>query len=170
LMRYTNSLTRAKFYHALRAYPDSKTMYADLDSGRLDYKKTVGILSDDCVKYHVLTSAPPAAATAEVRFNPKSPEEYQISYRTTAPGIIFVSESFYPGWEADGGKYPIIRAFGAFKGIVIPEAGSGVITVKFSPRSFKIGLTISMTTLAMLVMGLVVLRRRCKAGVSGSRD
>lgn len=168
LMRYTNSLPRAKFYHVLRAYPDSKAIYADLDSGRLNYKDTVGILSADCSKYNVPTSVPPVTATAEVRFSPKTPEEYQISYRTTAPGVIFISESFYPGWEADGGKYPIIRAFGAFKGIVIAEAGSGVITVKFSPWTFKVGLAISLTTLVGLVLVYVIVWRRGKS--VGSRQ
>lgn len=161
LMQYTNALPRAKFYHDLRVYEQALLMNADLDSGRLDYHHAVGVLSEDMARVEIVPSHYPARESAEVHFTPETPEEYRISYRTTAPGIIFISESYYPGWEAEGGKYPIIRAFGAFKGIVIPEAGSGVITVKFSPRSFKIGLAISFTTLMVLMVGLVfTLRHR----------
>lgn len=167
LMRYTNSLPRAKFYHEMRLYEDAKSIYADLGAARLDYRRIVGVLSNDYVKCGTVLSAAGGAAEAEVHFLPKTPEEYQISYRTTAPGIIFVSESFYPGWEADGGKYPIIRTFGAFKGIVIPAAGSGVITVKFSPRSFKIGLAISLGTLVMLAATYIWLARRERKRICG---
>lgn len=151
LMRYTNSLPRAKFYHALRAYPDTKAIYADLDSGRLDYQRAAGVLVEDCARLGIPTGVPPVKAEATVTFIPVTPDEYRIEYRTTTPGVIFVSESFYPGWVANDGQFPIIRAFGAFKGIVVREAGQGVITVKFSPWTFKAGLAISLTTLAGLI-------------------
>ncbi len=158
----TNSLPRAKFYHQVRAYDDAKTLYSDLDSGRLNYWLQIGISSEDAHHYGVSLAAQPAEAHAEVRFIPKTSEEYHISYKTTAPGIIFVSESFYPGWEADGGRRPIIKAFGAFKGIIISEAGQGVVTVRFAPRVFYIGLAISMSTFGVLVVvaGIALLRHR----------
>ena len=160
LALYTNSLPRVKFYHQIKAFENSESVCAELGSGRLDYRHTVGVLRDDIVKYGVKIQETSPGADAEVRFISQTPDTYQISYRTTAPGIIFISESFYPGWEADEGRYPIIRAFGAFKGIVISEAGSGVITVGFSPHSFKMGLAVSLTTLALLVMAFLVSVRR----------
>ncbi|MEI6564635.1 MAG: hypothetical protein WCO42_10065 [bacterium] len=160
LMRYTNSLPRAKFYHDIRVYDDEKALYADLDSGRLDYHRTLGVLREECVKYGVANSAPPVNAQAQAHFTPVNSDEYQISYQTTAPGIIFISESFYPGWQADGGRYPVIHALGAFKGIVISEAGSGVITVKFSPRILWTGLLVSGTTLCLLLVTLAAIMRR----------
>lgn len=152
LGRYTNSLPRAKFYHDVRVYADVKSLYADLDAGKLDYYQTAGLLREDCEKYGLKMFSSPANAKAQVHFTPKDSDEYQISYQTTAPGIIFVSENFYPGWQATvGGKrLEVIRTFGAFKGIVVPEAGSGVITVKFSPWIFKLGLAVSLTTLFVL--------------------
>lgn len=155
-LRQADSMAGAKFYHDIRPYGDAKAICADLDSGRLDYHRTLGVLREECVKYGVVTAAPPATAKAQVRFTPITPEEYRLTYETTAPGIIFISESIYPGWEADGGRYPIINAFGAFKGIVVPAAGSGVITVKFLPRVLWIGLAISGVTLCLLLSTLVV--------------
>ncbi len=151
LMRYTNSLPRVKFYHEIRAYDDTKGVCAEINSGSLDYRHTLGVLREDCVKFNITTSEPSANATAQVHFTPVNSDEYKISYQTTAPGVIFISESYYPGWQADGGRYPVVHAFGAFKGIVIPEAGSGVITMKFSPWIFKLGLAISLITLLVLI-------------------
>ncbi len=158
LMQYTNALPRVKFYHQVRAYADPKSLYSDLDAGRMDYRQTVGIMQDDCVKYGIRTGAPPAQA--QVRLVIKNPDEYQVSYQTTAPGVIFISESFYPGWQAEGGRYPVIKAFGALKGIVISEAGSGVITVKFSPATLRMGLVISGATLLGLIIVWVWLGRK----------
>lgn len=143
---------------------DAKGVYEDLGVGRLDYHRTLGVLREECVKYGVSTAAPPAGAVAKIHFTPINSDKYEISYQTTAPGVIFISESFYPGWEANAGQYPVIHAFGAFKGIVIPEAGSGVITVKFSPRVLWIGLTISGVTLSILltILGVLVYRSRSR--------
>ncbi len=162
LSRYTNSLPRVKFYRNVRAYPDVKALCADLDSGRLDYRREIGLLRDDCVTYGINTTAPPVQAEAQIHFIPKNPDEYQISYNTVTPGIIFISETFYPGWEADAGRYPIIRAFGAFKGIVISQAGQGVITVRFRPRVLILGLAISFTTLVVVlgIMTVCIVRRK----------
>ncbi len=134
-------------------------------AGRLDYHRTVGVLSEECMKYGISTAAPPAGADAKIHFTPINSDKYQISYQTTAPGVIFISESFYPGWEANAGQYPVIHAFGAFKGIVIPKAGSGVITVKFSPKVLWIGLAISGVTLSILftILGVLVYRSRSLA-------
>jgi len=162
LMRNANALPRAKFYHRIRAYDDAKSLCAALDAGRLDYRNEIGVLREDCIKYGIPTTATPSNINAQVHFIPKTPDEYQISYQTTAPGIIFISESYYPGWQADGGRYPVIHAFGAFKGVVISEAGSGIITIKFSPWPFKVGLAISLTTLVGLIVvcGWMGWRRR----------
>jgi hypothetical protein len=149
--RYTNSLPRAKFYHSVRSYADTKAIYADLDAGRLDYRREVGVLAEDCSRFGLACDSGSTNAIARVSFAEVSPEEYRIEYTTTTPGVIFVSENFYPGWEANAGQYPMIRAFGAFKGIVVKEPGHGVITVKFSPRSFRLGLAITLTTLLVLL-------------------
>ena len=160
LTRYTNSLPRAKFYHALHAYTDTKTLYAELDSGLLDYRQEAGVLSDDCARLGLVVSGLVSNVESSVSFTPVTPEEYRIEYKTTAPGIIFVSENYYPGWLANEGKFPVIRIFGTCKGIVVREPGKGVITVKYSPRSFKAGLAISLTTLVGLIVGLIFARRK----------
>jgi hypothetical protein len=162
LMRYTNSLPRAKFYGDVKVYEDANMISADLDAGRLDYRRTLGVLEEECVKYGVRTSPASAISDANIHFTQVSPEEYRVSYDTPVPGVVFISQRFYPGWEADNGRYPIIRAFGAFTGIVIPEAGAGVITVKFSPKVLWLGLAISGVSLSVAAGVLIVLLARSR--------
>lgn len=158
--QYASALPRVKLYHAVRPYEETDTMYRDLESGRLDYRRVLGVLQTDCERYALPTSAVPADAQADARITPKTPESYEIAYRTTAPGVIFVSESFYPDWEADDGQLPMIRAFGAFKGIVISKPGEGVVRVSFKPRPLRLGLAISGASLILLLFALVATMRR----------
>ena len=72
--------------------------------------------------------------------------------------MLFVSESFYPGWEVVDGKARIIEVFGAFKGIVIERAGAGTLTVRFFPFLFRLGLWLSAMT-ALLITSVLALRR-----------
>ena len=97
----------------------------------------------------------PEIAAGEVKLIRLSPEHYQIRYHTLTPGIIFVSESYYPGWEVQnetGQPFQLIHAFAAFKGIVVPNAGRGTLDVRFRPRSFRLGAAIScLTALALAI-------------------
>lgn len=162
LMRYTNALPRVKFYDRVKSYADVKPLCAALDAGTLDYRRELGVMEGDQRRYTLPVNAGPGIAPARVSLTQKTPEWYQIAYETARPGVVFISESFYPGWEADGGRRPIIKVFGAFKGIVITEAGKGVIDVRFSPASLRHGVVISGTTLLVLLITVAALawRRR----------
>jgi uncharacterized membrane protein YfhO len=69
------------------------------------------------------------------------------------PGIIFLSETFYPGWEPLDKKHKLIKVFGAFTGIVVPETGTGEIVLQFKPAKFRVGAMIS----GVLLGGLALL-------------
>ena len=72
------------------------------------------------------------------------------------PGVVFVSQAFYPGWTADGGHLSMVEMFGAFQGIVIPGAGQGEIRVVFSPPILKLALAVS--GLSAVIAALVAVR------------
>jgi hypothetical protein len=161
LVRYTNSLPRAKFYHAIKTFETDRELWSELEAGHLDYHHTAGVLRTECAQFGVVTTRPPVTAQAEVRFISKTPDEYQLSYRSTAPGVIFISENYYPGWQASIGDkcLPMVRVFGAFKGVVVPESGAGIITLRFVPHTFIVGLIISAVTCVVLVVGAALLSR-----------
>jgi hypothetical protein len=162
-IRYRRTLSRIVFYSTIKPYNSDDEILHDLDSDRLDYRNTVAVRADE------LDSALDAASTGtnappfDLQFRRDSPEKYRIRYSVNSPGILFISESYYPGWEAidtRGKTFKIVRTFTAFKGIVIPQAGQGELTVRFRPRSFRLGAGISGTTAVLLGMLYFALIRR----------
>jgi len=64
------------------------------------------------------------------------------------PGILTLSEVYYPGWHAivNDEPTPILQANLAFRAIALP-AGVHSVSLSFDPLSFKIGRAISLLTL-----------------------
>jgi hypothetical protein len=149
--QHTNSLPRALFYSRVRAYETKEQLLAALDAGALDYRNEVGVLAEDARRLLLPAQGNPPVA---VRLQRDSPERYVIEYDASAPGVIFVSETFYPGWQANRGGHEIVNVFGAFKGIVVPRAGNGTITVEYRPLTFRMGLLVTGAAVVLLA-GLV---------------
>jgi hypothetical protein len=71
-------------------------------------------------------------------------------------GILVLADSFYPGWRVyvDGKEAEILRANLFFRAVVLP-AGEHIVEFRYEPRTFKIGLVISVTTLLCLIFWTV---------------
>jgi membrane protein YfhO len=93
---------------------------------------------------------------AEFRGNAKiefyQNDQVRITARLNEPGILVLTDAFYPGWKVYVDKHPerILRANYLFRGV---ELTPGTHTVEFvyDPASFKIGLFISFMTVALLL-------------------
>lgn len=79
-------------------------------------------------------------------------QESSIQVETNSSGLLFISDSFYPGWRAyvDDVETKIYRADFAFRGIVVPK-GKHMVKMVYQPDSFYNGLKISIATLFILV-------------------
>lgn len=154
-------LPRVVFYAAAQSYASDAAILRDLNTGALDYRRVVAVLSEEFST--ALPALPPADAPSEVELLKQSQEHYQIRYHARTPGIIFVSESYYPGWEVrdeTGQRFQLVHAFIAFKGIVIPKAGRGTLDVRFRPKSLFLGASITGgTALALVVLYIWLFRR-----------
>ncbi len=73
-----------------------------------------------------------------------------VHVRTDRPGMLVVSETFFPGWRAflDNGEVPIIRCDYKLRAVVMP-GGDHILRMVFAPTSYKIG---SMATVASLLI------------------
>jgi hypothetical protein len=90
----------------------------------------------------------------------------EIELETGAEGYLFLSDPFYPGWEAelDGEPAALLQADYAFRAVAVP-AGRHTVTMTFRPDSWYIGLGISaFTALILLIVGGLALRRRSWLG------
>jgi hypothetical protein len=77
----------------------------------------------------------------------------EIVARLSEPGILVLTDAFYPGWKVfvGGKKQKLLRANYLFRGVELP-AGNQMVEFIYEPESFKIGLTISLLTAGLLVI------------------
>lgn len=85
-----------------------------------------------------------------------------ISVPNTRPGILVVSDAFYPGWRArvDGEDAPIFPVDILFRGVTLGP-GAHDVTIYYAPTSVILGGAISLaTTLVAGLAGIRAVRRR----------
>jgi len=78
-------------------------------------------------------------------------------------GLLVVSETFYPGWEAtvDGKPQPIYEVFGALRGVVL-EPGSHRVEMRYRPGVVTLGAWLSFSAIALSL--LLIVRSRSARG------
>jgi len=81
------------------------------------------------------------------------PHSVDIKVSTARPGLLFLSDNYYPGWKAylDNVATKIYIADYAFRAIAVPE-GEHNIKFAYDPLNFKIGLGISFLFLAAVLL------------------
>jgi hypothetical protein len=96
-----------------------------------------------------LPAQPPSDATAEVMTF--TPERIVITTRSSAPGILSISQIYYPGWQAmiEGSNVEIMRADTALMAVSVP-AGEHTIQLIYDPVSYKLGALVSILTLIFI--------------------
>lgn len=87
----------------------------------------------------------------QVLYNEYQETFIRLSVNTAHNGLLFFSDTFYPGWKAyvDGVEKKIYQANYAFRAVEIPE---GLHEVKFSykPESFFLGLKVAGASMVVL--------------------
>lgn len=73
-----------------------------------------------------------------------TPNEITIATNAKNASLLFLSDAYYPGWQAlvDGRQTEIYRADYAFRAIIVP-AGEHTVVFKYRPMSFIMGCIVS---------------------------
>lgn len=92
--------------------------------------------------------------------------ESLLNVITENPGLLFISETFYPGWKAyiDDKETKIYRANYAFRAVSVPK-GDHEVRFVYAPDSFFNGVRISILSvlaLALFVLVKILLGKRIK--------
>jgi len=152
-----------KIYENKAALPRALVFY--------DYKvisqkdKALSTLFDQKFPYRqkvILTSAPTfspqqsPATPAKISYY--SANDVNIVSNTKKPGLLFLSDNFYPGWYAtvDGKDTPILLADYSFRAVQIPS-GKHVVQFSYRPMSFYFGAFVSLITL--IVFGILARKK-----------
>lgn len=88
------------------------------------------------------------------------PNMIRLRTSTAANRIVFISDTFYPGWKAfiDGQSEKIYRANYAFRAFPVP-AGTHLITMVYDPDTLRWGWYISSLSVVLFVAAMVWFRR-----------
>lgn len=111
------------------------------------------------------TSEPPAAirptGDTSVRILQLDAARLRIAVDTPTPGVLVVSDTYYPGWQAqiDGATTEVLPAYGALRAVPVP-AGTSTVELVFRPTSVVVGGTLSLATLGGLVLTVIIARVR----------
>lgn len=91
------------------------------------------------------------------------PNGVEIEVETRKPGLLVVTDAFYPGWSAtvNGKGARIYKVNYAFRGVRVP-AGTSLVTMTYRPASLRIGMGVSLISLIVVVVLAITSR-------SGSR-
>ncbi|MBI4299867.1 MAG: YfhO family protein, partial [Chloroflexi bacterium] len=93
---------------------------------------------------------------SSIEVQEEGPRSLAVRVNANSPGILVVSDVYYPGWKAyvDGAEKPILRANYFLRGVALGP-GPHVVRMVFAPASVKIGALISIIALGMVLALLV---------------
>ncbi|MBI2863168.1 MAG: YfhO family protein [Chloroflexi bacterium] len=160
LYELPDPLPRASVIHEARVEPSDEKALAILGSAEFDPRNVVVLADDSGLKLSGQGAGP-----SEATFSSPRPDRLLIETQIDKPGILLVSEVFYPGWKVkvDGKPSKILRADVTLRGVAL-DPGRHVIEMTFEPASFKVGYAITgltlLSSIILLVAAMVWRRRR----------
>ncbi|HET7768217.1 MAG TPA: YfhO family protein, partial [Chloroflexota bacterium] len=101
-----------------------------------------------------------SSAPGMVRIERAEPELLRLRVDARQAAMLFASDLIYPGWRAyvGGQETPIHRANYIFRSIYVP-AGQHTVEFVYRPRSFRLGLLITLAATTATVLALALLAR-----------
>jgi hypothetical protein len=96
----------------------------------------------------------------EAKISRYTSQSISIDTSLNGPGVLVLTESFYPGWEVrvDGEEAELRRANYFFRGVLVP-AGKHHVEFRYAPYSFKLGLAVSLGTLGLIALLLLARKK-----------
>jgi len=87
-------------------------------------------------------------------------ESIRIEVEANAPVWVVIAQTYYHPWKAFAGdrELPIRRANHAFQAVEVSE-GRHTIELRYVDHAFRLGMVLSLTTLAAVLLGLLWFRR-----------
>ncbi len=155
------ALPRAFLSHSYRVMNDRGQLLRFMTSPRFDPRRE--LLLEETPLFR--SSDPPGLRAEDqctiIRYDG---EEIAIRTESSEDGLLFLSENFYPGWEAtvDGKRVEVMRANYTFRAVPVP-AGQHDVLFRYRAEPFRKGLLLSALALLLYIilgMGGWLVRRR----------
>lgn len=145
IWEYTKVLPRAFLVHSYQKESQPNKIVETLLNTGVDLRKTILLEEDIEMSIGMPTSSPSElSGVGSVEISSYLPDEVILAVDAREPGMVFLSDTFYPGWEAyvDGIKTTVYRANYAFRAVPVNQ-GQHVVTFMYRPASFFLGVALS---------------------------
>jgi hypothetical protein len=150
---YENSqaFSRAWLVHAAEVFTDGNALLNRLVSPTFDASH-LALLNAPLSAGQALTASS-SSTSDSVQIVDYQPESVFIVTNSLAPGLLMLSDQYFPGWEAtvDGQPSAILQADDALRAVYVP-AGQHSVHFSYQPLSFRLGAIASGLTLLALVL------------------
>lgn len=145
IFRNPTALPRAFLVHSAETHPDDDALLTRLTAPDFPISQTV-LLAEPAPP---LQPAPPGSREYAT-VTQYTPNEVMVTAHASAPAMLILSDTLYPGWHAtvDGQIAKIYAADFVLRGVAVPE-GTHEIRFYYRPLSVTMGA-------AMSIMGLLV--------------
>jgi len=149
----TEVLPRAFVVHGAKVIPEPAVALAFLKVGDFRPREQV-VLSD--TPEGQLPEYGAAGDREQATIVRYYPNEVVVKSTLEVPGILFLSDVYYPGWavSVDGAPGRILRANYAFRAVFL-EKGAHEVRFKYRPASFRYGAFCSMSAAACVIVYLL---------------
>jgi hypothetical protein len=151
-----------------RTGPMMEIMYDDLDPiwrdptmVSYDPRMLAWIENDDAAALAPFTRGGSSRPSEKIEVSYPRSDRVQLDVTLDAPGLVVLADVYYPGWTLtiDDQPAPVYRVNRMMRGAAV-EAGTHRLVYRYNPRSFRLGLMISIAGLgATLGFAAFALRR-----------
>jgi len=151
-------LPRAFMVHRWRVIQESEEILSVLDRADFDYRAEAIVEKPPGID----SAEPGGHIESEIEITGYSQNEIVIESRSREPGILILSEWYYPAWRVwvDGKEGEVLRTDHALRGVAL-QPGSHIVRFAYRSKTFRLGATASLfTALCILGASLAFLRRR----------
>ncbi len=161
IRRLETPLPRACVVGGVRIMNDRGNLLGTLAFGDFDPNRAA-LTDDPEARDGRFDDLRPGLVEHSVEITTYDPRRVEMRVESKADGLLVVSDSDYPGWQAtvDGREVPIYRVNGGFRGVRVPS-GTSTVTMVYRPMMFRIGAALSLV--GIVLVGLLALPRRRSA-------
>lgn len=161
----TAAMPRAWVVHHVEAEPPSPWLERRISAADFDPSRMAFLAEPLPARLLPL----PEGGRDKVTIEQYRADRLELTVRSQAPGVLVLSEVYYPGWRAtvNGQPTSISKVNGLLRGVVVPT-GESKVAFWYAPRSVLIGAIISSLTFFGALAFAVVLK--VKAGSGRARE
>jgi hypothetical protein len=152
------AMPRAWIAYDWQVEPEHKRVLERLE--QIDYRNTVVVEQEPGIARAPDTLPADSAVVTSWR-----PDEIRIRAVAARPGILVLSEVFYPKWRAavDGKPVPVLKTDYCLRGVAL-TAGSHEVVFRYDAATVGLGGVASLVSLLVVVVLLVAIPRFGRAG------